>query len=79
MLVMAPEGVSTSRSKNAQGESVEKVYDYVIACSSPKGEITQMKVVEDFHSRPHKAVTFVVERGTAGMERAKNAEGVTRM
>ena len=36
-----------------------------------------MQVVEDFGSRPHKAVTFVVQRGKAGMERAKIAEGVT--
>ena len=25
--------------------------------------MSQMKVVEDFESRPHKAVSFVVERG----------------
>ena len=37
MHVIAPEGVSTCRSKNAKGEWVEKVYDYVIACSSLKG------------------------------------------
>ena len=60
---MAPDGVSTCRSKNAKGESVEKVYDYVIACSSLKGKISQMKAVEDFESRPRKAVTFVGQRG----------------
>ena len=58
---------------------MEKVYDYVTACSSRKGKISDMKVVEDVESRPHKAVTFAVERGKAGMERAKNAEGVTRI
>ena len=60
---------------------MEKVYDYVIACNSLKGKISQMKVVEDFESRPHKAVTFVVRKrkGEAGMERAKNAEGITRI
>ena len=42
---------------------MEKVFDYVIACSSPKGRISDMKVVEDFESRPHTSVTFVVERG----------------
>ena len=62
MHVIAPEGVSTCRSKNAKGEWVEKVYDYVIACNSLKGKISQMQVVEDLKSRPHKAVTFVVER-----------------
>ena len=36
-----------------------------------------MQVIEDFESRPHKAVTFVVQRGKAGMERAKIAEGAT--
>ena len=79
MHVIAPAGVSTCRSKNAKGEWVEKVYDYVTACSSVKGRISDMKVVEDFESRPHKAVTFVVERGKGktGMERAQIAEGVT--
>ena len=59
MHVIAPEGASTCRSKSAEGEWVEKVYDHVIACYSPKGKISQMKVVEDFESRPHKAVSFV--------------------
>ena len=66
--VIAPEGVSTCRSKNAKGELVEKVYDYAKACSSQKGEISDMKVIEDFESRPHKAVTFVVERGKEKQE-----------
>ena len=63
MRVIAPEGVSTCRSKNAKGEWVEKVYDYVIACSSLMGRISDMKVIEDFESRPHKAVTLVFDRG----------------
>ena len=42
---------------------MEKVHDYVIACSSLKGIISEMQVIEDSVSRPHKAVTFVVERG----------------
>ena len=54
--------------KNAKGEWVEKVYDYVIACSSLKGKISDMKVMEDFESRPHSAVTIVVERGKARQE-----------
>ena len=63
MLVIAPAGVSTCRSKNGKGKWVEKVYDNVIACSSPKGRISDIKMIEDFESRPHKAVTFAVERG----------------
>ena len=63
MNVIAPEGASTCSSKSAQEEWVEKVYDYIIACNSLKGNISQMKVVEVFESRPHKAVSFVAERG----------------
>ena len=61
--MIVPNGVSTCRSKSAKGEWVEKVFDYVLACSSLKGKISQMKVVEDFESRPHEAVSFVVDRG----------------
>ena len=68
MHVTAPEGVSTCRSKNVKGEWVEKVCDYVIACSDLKGKISHMKVVKDFESRPHKAVTFLVERGKERQE-----------
>ena len=40
---------SACRSENVRrGEWVEEVYDYVIACNSLKGKISQMKVVEDF-------------------------------
>ena len=34
------------------------MYDYVIACDSLKGKISQMEVLEDFESRPHKAASF---------------------
>ena len=56
---------------------MEKVFDYVIECSGPKGRISYMNVTEDSESRRHKAVTFLVERGKErqGMERATNAEG----
>ena len=57
---------------------MDKVYDYVIAYSSLKGKKSDMKVIEDFESRPHKAVTFVAERGKAGTARAKNAKGAAR-
>ena len=50
---------------------IEKVYEYVIACNSLKGKISKMKVVEDFESRPHKAVCFVVERGKDRQEWSK--------
>ena len=36
--------------------------------SSPKGRISDMKLIEDFESRPHKAVTFAVERGKERQE-----------
>ena len=75
--VMTPEGVSACRSRSAEGELVADVYDYVKTCSSLKGIISDIQVIEDFESRPHKAVTFAVQRGKAGMERAKIAEGVT--
>ena len=39
-----------------------KTYDYVIASRSLKGNISQTKVVEDFESRPFRAVSFAVER-----------------
>ena len=44
------------------------MYDYVIVCNSFKGKISQMNVVEDFESMPHKAVTFVVETGKERQE-----------
>ena len=61
MHVVAPEKVSTCRSKSAKGQWIEKIYD-VIAWNSFYGKISQMEVVEDFESRPHKAASFVVER-----------------
>ena len=64
MHVVAPEKASTCRSEGAQGdwiEKKEKVYDYVIACGSLKGKISKMKVAEECESRPHKAVSFLVE------------------
>ena len=51
----------TCRSKGSEGEWIERAYDHVIACSSLKGKVLQMKVMEDFELRPHKAVSFEVE------------------
>ena len=47
--------------KVVTGAWIEKVYDYVIVCNSLEGNISQMEV-EDFESRPHKAVSCSVER-----------------
>ena len=63
MHVVAPKETSTCRSKSPKGEWIEKTCDYVIACNRNRGKITQMKVVEDFESRQHKAVSTLVERG----------------
>ena len=62
MHVVLAEKASTCRSKGAKAERIEKVNDHVLPCDSPKGTISQMEVVEDFVSRPHKAVSFLVER-----------------
>ena len=62
MHVVAPKEASTCRSKGPKGEWIERTCDHVIACHSLRRKISQMKVVEDFESRPHKAVSFVVER-----------------
>ena len=62
MFIEAPgEGVSTCRSKGPTGEFIERKYDDVIASHSLQGKIKNMDVVEDFESRPHRAVTFLVE------------------
>ena len=60
----APKEVSTCRSKGPKGEVIERTHDYVIASRSHKGKVKSpnMEAVEDFESRPHKAVSFVVER-----------------
>ena len=57
----APIGAPTCRSKGPKGEWIERTYDYVIECK-PQGEISQIKGVEDSESRPHIAVSFVVEK-----------------
>ena len=50
MHVVAPKEASTCRSIGSKGW-IERTYDYVFACSSRRGTISQMVVVEDFESR----------------------------
>ena len=49
------EGVSTCRSRGT-GEFTERTCDHVIASHS--FQMRNVEVVEDFESRPHKAVTI---------------------
>ena len=58
MLKEAPNGgvyVSIYRSRR---ELTERTYDDVIVSEDFLGKIENADVVEDFESRPHKAVTF---------------------
>ena len=49
--------------KVSRENGLRRFNDYVIVCNSLKVKISQMEVVEDFESRPHKSVPFVIERG----------------
>ena len=60
--MVAPQGASMCKSKGPKYVWIERTCDYVVASGSLKGKISQMEVVEDFESRPHKAVSFVVRR-----------------
>ena len=62
MFIEAPKEVSTCRSKSPKGELIERTYDYVIASQCLKGKNNKMEEVEDVETRPHKAVSFVVEK-----------------
>ena len=62
MHAVAPEEASTCRSKGPKGEWIERTYDYVIAGGSLKRKSISQMEVEDFESRPQKAVSFVVDR-----------------
>ena len=63
MFTEAPEkGISACRSKGPKSEATERTYDCVIASGSLQGKIKKMDVAEDFESRPHTAVAFLVER-----------------
>ena len=61
-------GISTCRGNVPNGEMIERRYGYVIASRSLKGEIKQMQVPENFASRLHKAITFVVAREKENQE-----------
>ena len=58
MLVVAPKGASTCRSEGPKDVWIERTYDGVVASGHLKGRISQMEVVEDVDSRPHKAVSL---------------------
>ena len=62
LMHVVPKEASTCRSKDSKGERIERTCDCVIACHSIRGNISQMKVVEDFQPRPHEAVSSMVER-----------------
>ena len=62
MFIEAPGEVSACGSKGSNGELTERTYDNVTTSQSQWGKIKKMEVVEDFESRPHKAVTFLEER-----------------
>ena len=59
--MVPPNEVSTCRLKGPKGEWIDKTYGFVIACNCLRRKISQMEVVEDFESGPHKAVSFVME------------------
>ena len=73
--------VSTCRSRGPKCELIESRYDYVNANRSLRDKITKKEVVEDFESRPHKAVSFVMERGKRdpGMTRTKYVKSTPRL
>ena len=60
MLVVSKGADACGSSKRGFDMQVEKkTYDYVI---SLRRQISQMEVVKDCESRPHKAVSMVIER-----------------
>ena len=47
---------------NMSIELIERTYDYGVASQSLQEKIKKMEAVEDFESKPHKAVTFLLGR-----------------
>ena len=54
--------------KGPCGELVESTYGNVIASQCLQGKLKNMEVVDDFESRPHNAVTFLVARDKSFQE-----------
>ena len=51
------------RAKGRKDVWIERTYDFLVASGSLEGKISKMEVVvEDFESRPHKAMSFEVRR-----------------
>ena len=59
--MVVPKEASTCRSNGPKDEWIARKCDCVVAGGGLKGKISQVEV-EDFESRPHKAVSCVVER-----------------
>ena len=60
LLKKAPNGGVHVSIYSSEKELTERAYDYVIVSEDLLGKIKNVDVVEDFQSRPHKAVTFQV-------------------
>ena len=75
------EGISTCRSKGPKGEIVQRSCDCVVASHSFQEKNKNMDVLEEFESRPHKAVTFLVEGDTEFQvwREQKMPKGATRI
>ena len=73
MHVVALKGVSTCRSKGPKDVWIERTNDYATASGSLKERILQKEVVEDFESRPCRALSYCGKKreGDKGMERQK--------
>ena len=71
VFIEAPKGASTCSLQSPKGILIERTCDYVLQ-KSLKGKIKQIEVVEDFEFRPHKAVSFVLERETKRCKNGRN-------
>ena len=61
MHVVAPKEASTGRSKGSKESGLKEPVTTSLLAVASKEKFTD-EGVEDFESRPHKAVSFVVER-----------------
>ena len=76
LFIEAPgEGISSCRFTGPKGDLIESAYDSVLASQSLQEKIKNMEVVEDFESRPHKAVTFQVELPSWRKDYSKSGRG----